>query len=102
LRVDRSSLSSIDKRKAREELVAMVLEGCYNEKIEEKKEYLKELVVLLVLAWREEMKIEDVELFLLDRLNEKLIEELKKKLFDTKPLNSFSFSKLSNLANDIE
>jgi hypothetical protein len=63
------------------------------------------------------MKTEGIELFFLDRLNEELTEELKEKLFDTKllsdsnfldtkgffdikSLNSFSFSKLSNLRNN--
>jgi hypothetical protein len=38
------------------------------------------------------MNIEGVELFLLDRLNEKLTKELKVELFDTKLLSNSNFS----------
>jgi hypothetical protein len=50
LRVEKSSLNFVDEREVGGELVAVVLGECYDEKIEERKEYLKELVVLLILA----------------------------------------------------
>jgi hypothetical protein len=119
LRVEKSSLNSADEGKTGKELVAVMLRECHDEKIEEREEYLRELVVLLVLAWREKMKTEGVKLFLLDRLNKKLTKELNRKLFNTKllnnsnfsdtkgffdikPLNSFSFSKLLNSGNNTE
>jgi hypothetical protein len=119
LRIERSSLNSVDKEKARGELAAVVLGRCHEEKIERRKEYLKELVVLLALAWGEEMMTEGIEVFLLDRLDGKLTEELNRKMFDTKLLSSlnflgvkgffdikllssFSFAELSNLENITE
>jgi hypothetical protein len=119
LRVERSSLNSIDKEEAGGELVAVVLGRCHEEKIEEGEEYLKELVVLLVLAWGEGMMTEDVEVFLLDGLDGELTEELNRKMFDTKllsglnfsgvkgffdikPLSGFSFAELSNSGNVTE
>jgi hypothetical protein len=91
-----------------------VLEGCYDEKIEERKEYLTGLMVVLVLACREEIKTDGVKIFL-SRLNRKLNRELfdtkplsssdflkTKEFFDVKPLSSFSFPKLLKLGNNTE
>jgi hypothetical protein len=50
LRVEKSSLNSVDKGEVGGDLAAIVLRECYNEKIEEREEYLRGLVVLLVLA----------------------------------------------------
>jgi hypothetical protein len=45
LRVERSFLNSVDKENIEEELTAIVLGECHDEKIEEKKEYIRGLKV---------------------------------------------------------